>query len=244
MKKIVTIVLVLVMIFGLSTVSLAAPSSGFHPVSVSLSNGTLTVVGWIYNAGDTTLGNICSFKLKVYDKNDNFVTQATFNDGNLQGIKLLPGEGIKWKFNITNVTTYADLSEWSCEWSFDSKNYDSYNLGNGVKVYYNGERIDFDVPPSLINNRTMVPMRAIFEKMGATVEWDSATKTVTATRGNTSIKLTINDTTAYVNGQAVTLDSPAILVNGRTLVPVRFIGEAFGCVVVWGGTDKIVGIYE
>lgn len=74
----------------------------------------------------------------------------------------------------------------------------------------------------------MVPLRAIFEALGATVDWNDATQTVTSTKGNTTISLTINNPTMYVNGTSVALDSPACLVGARTLVPVRAISEAFG----------------
>lgn len=113
---------------------------------------------------------------------------------------------------------------------------------NDIKVKIDGQQIAFDVPPQLINDRTMVPLRAIFEALGATVDWNNDTQTVTSTKGNTTIILTINNPTMYVNGAAVTLDSPACLVNGRTLVPVRAISEAFGTIVDWDGTTSTVSI--
>lgn len=104
---------------------------------------------------------------------------------------------------------------------------------DNIKVKLGGELIQFDVQPQLINNRTMVPLRAIFEELGATVEWNSETQTVTSTKGNTTISLTINNNVMKVNDSEVTLDSPACLVDGRTLVPVRAISEAFGIEVKW-----------
>jgi len=116
-------------------------------------------------------------------------------------------------------------------------------MANGdIKVRIDGEQITFDVPPQLINNRTMVPLRAIFEALGATVYWNNNTQTVTSTKGATTISLTINNPIMYVNGAAVTLDSPACLVSGRTLVPVRAISEAFGTTVDWDGANNIVNI--
>ena len=102
-----------------------------------------------------------------------------------------------------------------------------------IAVSLNGENINFDVAPRIINDRTMVPLRAIFEALGATVDWNGDTQTVTSTRDEITISLTINNATMYVNNKAVTLDSPACLVDGRTLVPVRAISEAFEIQVEW-----------
>ena len=102
-------------------------------------------------------------------------------------------------------------------------------MANGdITVVIDGKQIAFDVQPQLINDRTMVPLRAIFEALGATVDWDNDTQTVTSTKDGTTISMTINNPTMYVNGTVVTLDSPACLINDRTLVPVRAISEAFG----------------
>lgn len=102
-----------------------------------------------------------------------------------------------------------------------------------VKVVLDGQPIEFDVPAQIINGRTMVPMRVIFEKLGATVDWNNDTQTVISTRNGTTISLTINNSTMFVNGKGIMLDSPACLVDGRTLVPVRAISEAFDIKVKW-----------
>lgn len=111
-----------------------------------------------------------------------------------------------------------------------------------IKVRVGGELIDFDVQPRIINGRTMVPLRAIFEALGASVNWDGATKTVTSTKGGTTIKLTIDNPTMDVNGTGVTLDSPACIIDGRTLVPVRAISEAFKLTVDWIASTKTVKV--
>ena len=110
----------------------------------------------------------------------------------------------------------------------------------GITVTIDGRQIAFDVPPQIINNRTMVPLRTIFESLGATVDWNNETKTVTSTKGGTTVSLTINSPVLYVNGNAVTLDTPACIVNNRTLVPVRAISEAFNANVKWDVGNKAV----
>ena len=109
-----------------------------------------------------------------------------------------------------------------------------------VTVSYNGEFIIFDQKPIIENGRTLVPLRAIFEKIGANVEWNGETQTVIATKDDISVSLTINNTTAYKNGEALTLDVPAKIINGRTLVPVRFVSDCFGVNVDWDGTMQKV----
>ncbi len=110
-----------------------------------------------------------------------------------------------------------------------------------VKVFVADERVTFDQPPVIEEGRTLVPLRAIFEALDCYVEWDDATKTVTAFRGDDEIKLTIGSADLYKNGEVVaTLDVPAKIINSRTLVPVRAISEAFGCNVSWVDETKTV----
>lgn len=113
---------------------------------------------------------------------------------------------------------------------------------NGITVKIDGQAVAFDVSPQIINNRTMVPMRKIFETLGATVEWDQNTKTVTSTKGGTTVSLTIDNPKMSVNGNVVTLDTPACIVDNRTLVPVRAIAEAFQTEVNWDEGTKTVSI--
>ncbi len=113
-----------------------------------------------------------------------------------------------------------------------------------ISVTCDGVKIEFDVPPVTQNDRTLVPLRAIFEALGATVEWDDAAQTVTARRNGVTIKLTIGDYCFYKNGSRIDMDAAAILMNDRTLVPVRAVSEAFGCKVDWDEKTKTVGIQK
>ena len=101
------------------------------------------------------------------------------------------------------------------------------------KLYKGDEIVTLDVPAQVKNDRTLVPLRAIFEALGATVDWEEATQTVTSTKGDITIKLTIGSDKLYKNDTEFVLDVPAQVVNDRTLVPVRAISEAFGCKVDW-----------
>lgn len=107
-------------------------------------------------------------------------------------------------------------------------------------VQLDGKQLTFDVPPVIEDGRTLVPLRAIFEAMGATVSWDQSTQTATATKDGTTVVLQIGSTTPTINGQVKQLDVPAKIVNGRTLAPLRFVGEAFGGTVGWDPATQII----
>lgn len=111
-----------------------------------------------------------------------------------------------------------------------------------VKVFVSGKAVTFDQEPVIISGRTLVPLRAIFEALGAKVEWHNATRTVTATRGSDQILLQVGNKTATVNNKAVTLDVEPIIISGRTLVPARFIAESFGMVVNWDEKTRTISI--
>ena len=111
-----------------------------------------------------------------------------------------------------------------------------------IGVYVSGEKITFDQDPVIYNNRTLVPMRKIFEKLGASVDWDAESSTVTCTKDGKTVRITIGSSVMYTDGKQKTLDTPAIAVSGRTLVPVRAVSEALECRVEWGGNTNSVHI--
>lgn len=111
-----------------------------------------------------------------------------------------------------------------------------------VKVMLNGQNLDFDVPPVIENDRTLVPFRRIGEAIGAAVNWDQKTKTITAYKGSSMVVLKVGDSTAYVNRSPVKLDVPPVIRSNRTLVPLRFFSEAFGAAVAWRGETRTVVI--
>ncbi len=111
-----------------------------------------------------------------------------------------------------------------------------------ITVTLNGKLISFDVQPANISGRVLVPVRAIFEALGATVEWNGAKNEVISTKDDITIKMYQDDTTMYKNGQSITLDVPAKNIDGRVLVPIRAISEAFGCNVDWDGGNSCVAI--
>ena len=111
---------------------------------------------------------------------------------------------------------------------------------NEISVYVEGQKVSFDVPPQTINDRTMVPIRAIFEVMGATVNWDNATQTAICTKDNTVVKMTLNSKIEYINDVPYEMDVAPVIVDNRTLAPARYVAEAFGYFVNWDGNTKSV----
>ncbi|GAX92029.1 copper amine oxidase N-terminal domain-containing protein [Effusibacillus lacus] len=109
-----------------------------------------------------------------------------------------------------------------------------------VKVYVNGKKPVMDVKPVIKEGRTLVPVRAITEALGANVEYDEATQTVIIEKDGKKIELPLGSTTIKVNGEEKTIDKAAELTNGRTLVPVRFISEYLGHKVEFDETASIV----
>lgn len=109
-----------------------------------------------------------------------------------------------------------------------------------INVTISGEKTEFDVQPVMESDRVLVPMRAIFEKLGATVSWDNDTSTAIAVKDEKVIIIQINNTKAFVNTEVKELDVPARLISDRTLVPIRFVSEALDCNVDWNQEEQTV----
>lgn len=114
---------------------------------------------------------------------------------------------------------------------------------NPISVELDADKLEFDAQPVNINDRVLVPVRAIFEAMGATVTWNASTRTVTSTLGVTTVVMTIDENKMLVNGEAKTLDVCPTIVNDRTMVPARAVAESFGARVDWDAPDNTVKIY-
>jgi alpha-tubulin suppressor-like RCC1 family protein len=111
-----------------------------------------------------------------------------------------------------------------------------------IKVSINGELQVYDQPPVIEGGRTLVPLRGIFETLEAQVNWDGATKKVTAVKQSKKVILQIGSNIAVINGKENELDVPAQILNGRTMVPLRFVSETLGAEVLWDGTTRTIFI--
>ncbi len=125
--------------------------------------------------------------------------------------------------------------------------YNSFIVGKNllekpISVLYNGSKLNFDTAPVIENGRVLVPMRAIFEVQGAEVLWDGNSKSITSNNGDKRIVLKVGSNQAIIDSDSSTLEVPPKIINGRTLVPLRFVSESFGAEVLWDGTKRRISI--
>jgi len=113
---------------------------------------------------------------------------------------------------------------------------------DGINIVIDDANQVYDQMPVIVSDRTLVPLRGIFESLGATVTWYEELRMIVGAKDDTTIVLWVNDTKAVVNDKEVTLDVPAQIVSDRTMVPVRFISEAIGSKVDWIDDTKTVVI--
>ncbi len=118
-----------------------------------------------------------------------------------------------------------------------------------VSVIVNGEELETDQSAVIIDSRTMVPIRAIGQALEIGVEWDANTKTVTFDKDDLNVVLTVGApsltlTKGEAEPETIDIDSPAVIINGRTMVPVRFVSDAFGADVDWDADTKTVSVTQ
>lgn len=111
-----------------------------------------------------------------------------------------------------------------------------------IKVYIDGNNIDFDTRPIYVDDRVYVPLRSIFEALGATVDWNDELKVVTCHKAEKTIILKIDDLIMTLNNKKVLMDVAPIIFKDRTMVPVRFVAQGLGAKVEWDNTSEIVRI--
>ena len=123
-----------------------------------------------------------------------------------------------------------------------------YAGSDDIKVYINNNRINYDTMPVNINNRVLVPVRATFDALGADIEWFGEIQTVIATSGSTLIALKIDNPLLIVSDvqtqgiKTIELDSPPVLLNSKTMIPLRVVAEIFDYQVNWSEANKSIFI--
>ena len=116
------------------------------------------------------------------------------------------------------------------------------STGSVSAVYVNDKAIDFDVTPEIVNGRTFVPMRAIFEALGAEVTWSDSRKEAVAELGQNEVVLKISSKIGLHNADANKLEAAPYIKNERTMVPLRYLSEALGYEVKWDDSQRIIKI--
>lgn len=124
---------------------------------------------------------------------------------------------------------------------YDGKNH-NYSAG-AVNIVVDGEEITgLDMPPVILNERTLIPARAVFEAVGANVDWNGNARQVYVSDDENVVVLTIDNKTAYKNGNAINMDVAPKIINDRTMIPVRYAAEALDCEVGWDDISRTVTI--
>ncbi len=118
-----------------------------------------------------------------------------------------------------------------------------FEVKRPIPVYVNGEKVDFpDQEPVILMERTLVPARGVFEKMGMQVSWDEEKQQVTVTDGTKRLTLVIGESRMLVDGEEKQMDVPAQTINDRTMIPLRAVSEALNAKVDWIEAENAVGI--
>jgi len=117
---------------------------------------------------------------------------------------------------------------------------ESISVSTSITVLLDGQPLTFDQPPVIENGRTLVPLRIIFEELGAAVDWNQKAQTATATMDETNVVVQIGNNVMTKDGTKIILDMPPKILNGRTLVPVRAVAEAFDADVDWDNKNRTV----
>lgn len=157
----------------------------------------------------------------------------------------------------TGGYSYNNVLYWEDETYFYIKNYNLLlktpkkplyasldALENLPVVKLNDTILAFEEPPVMENDRILVPMRFLFEQMGAEVSWDNDTQTATVSQNNRNILFTINRATAQINDRLATMEVPAQLINNKTYVPLRFLSENLSYKVEWDEEQNMAVITD
>ncbi|MDF3001727.1 MAG: hypothetical protein K0Q48_1846 [Bacillota bacterium] len=111
-----------------------------------------------------------------------------------------------------------------------------------VALQIDGKSVNSDVPPVIIKERTLIPLRAVFESMGARVTWNDQERIAEVSMGSSSVQLDIDGEAAFVNGNQAAMDVPALIINDRTMIPLRFVAESLNCGIGWDDLTRTVSI--
>jgi photosystem II stability/assembly factor-like uncharacterized protein len=230
----------------------AIPYSNNHPIAINPSNSSTVYIG----AGDKVFKQMNVFKIIKTIAGIGSITmspnQEWYPDGSVVAVGAVPQTGyafINWSGDVGSINPEIQL-----KMNSDKNIIASFRPSTTIKLqigstYFtlNGETKYLDSPPIIKNGRTILPIRAVVEALGGKVGWDAVAKKVTVTLGSNIIELWIGKNTAKVNGISKLIDStnskvvPEII-NGRTMLPLRFVTENLGATVLWNGDTQTITI--
>lgn len=182
------------------------------------------------------------------DKKNMYELNVQYSPSNLPTVPSPPDnvpkqlESNVQKITYYNHDTYYAIDENGQILTNSSNSFSSSDWILTINILLDGEKLTTDVAPYIKDGRTLAPLRAVLEGLGMKVDWNDATKTITATKDSTTIQVSLNSDTAYVNGEAKTIDVPAQITRERSFVPVRFFAEELGMTVNWDSNTRTVEI--
>lgn len=141
---------------------------------------------------------------------------------------------------IIIIASSSVFAQTMTKYFFDGKDHEY--KAEPISLQVGGEILDTDMPPIIFEERSVVPARAVFEKLGADISWDAGKAEVGISMKDTKILLKINNKTAVVNGAKHEMEIPAKIVNDRTMIPIRFVGETLGMKVGWDNQKRLIAI--
>lgn len=141
--------------------------------------------------------------------------------------------------------SFAEKQGLKIEYGKPAKDAEKAVNTSGITVKIDGEVLDCGkAQPVIVDGRTLVPLRPIFEALDVELNWNNTTKTIVGSKGTSNIKLVIGSTEASLNGQSLKLDVPAQIIDGYTMVPLRFISDCLGCEINWSQQTKTASISQ
>ena len=215
-------------------------------------NNAISPSGYIKTAKYNIFLAIGNFGKYCYDEGANVKNttrrrvQVTIDGINLVELPIVIGKSY-WYESISHET----MSRFWCTEDYlyiDADDEEYYRIpmtfwSNPI-IIYNDNVLGFNNPPVMENDRTLIPMRFLFEQMGAEVSWDETTNTATVSKASDVVSFSIDNTVATVNAQPKTMDVPARLINDKTYIPLRFLSEELGYTVEWDEEANTVIITE
>ena len=216
-------------------------------ISISIGNYTLYTKNGITNLYGNGALYVSAIGDDVVSKNSNKLLFNNFyyaefsKNPDVQGVFVITRDGNLWAWGGNSYGNIGAGTNSSYDKPTKIMNLGSVTITPNVVV--NGERIIFpDQKAILKDGRTLVPARGVFEAMGAKVDWDGNTQTVTVSNASRKVKIIIGKNYITVDGKTKQIDVPAQLINGRTMIPVRAVAEAFDCKVGWDGSTDTATI--
>jgi len=173
------------------------------------------------------------------------LTQIQALDEQIQGVKTQIKKTINERWMVVK-TMYTDeeLAQFDSAADLITQMYaDAKTLAAGC-VTVNNNLIKFEAPPYIKGGVTLIPVRAVAEKLGAEVSWDADTQKVTITKNETVIEITVNKMAVLVNGVPTEITLPAEVTCGKTYLPLRFLAEVLGFDVTWDGENEVIDISD